>query len=113
MIVTSALLTTIVGLLLSFLFEYIPGFSGWFEKKTSQTKKLLMLGFLAVSAGAMVAIACGGLAELVGLSVTCDQVGILEIVLAFFGALGLGAATNQGFYSLTKKPDGDKPAAMF
>ena len=54
------ILPTISGILLSLLFEYVPGFSPWYAGQTSQVKKLIMIGLLALATGGAWLASCNG-----------------------------------------------------
>lgn len=95
---TPPLITAIASIALSLLMERVPGFSGWFEKKTSSEKRFVMTVMLMVTAAAVLVWNCTGTQE--GL-VTC--LGIMNwktAVLTFLATL-----TNQPAHQLTKKPD--------
>lgn len=98
MSVSPELLTLVAGVILSLLFSYVPGVNTWYAAQSDEYKKLFMLILLAVTAGGIFALACGGvLPELFGLAVTCDQTGALGLVQAFLYAL----IANQSAYKLT------------
>jgi len=92
-------LTTIAAAILAFLFEYIPGFQGWYGKLEPVYKKLLMLLFVVGAAGGVFAIACSGKGELFGVQVVCDQKSAGELIYLVLLAIGV----NQGVSRLTKK----------
>lgn len=45
---------------LSLLFLYVPGLKPWYDKKTSQTKQLIMLGLLFLSVAITFGLSCAG-----------------------------------------------------
>lgn len=87
--------SAIGGVLLSLLFEYIPGLKDWFAKKPSQTKALIMLGLMFIVGVGSVLLSCYGPFEFF----ECSEAGIWDAVTAF----AIAAATNQGTYALTKR----------
>jgi hypothetical protein len=92
----------LAGLLLSLLFSYIPGFSGWFEKLDGIQKRLVMLGLLALVAIGLVVATCAGFASDLGLQATCDRSGLVSVIWAFMLAL----IANQSTYQITaRKPE--------
>jgi hypothetical protein len=95
---TPELLSAIAGILLSLLASYCPGFSTWFERLEATRKRLVMLAALAAASAAIVALACSGLAEQLGLQATCDVNGAVRALQAFILAL----AANQSAYLISK-----------
>jgi hypothetical protein len=80
----------------SLLFAYVPGLSGWYEGKDSQTKQLVMLACF-VSAG-MAGASCAGISLSVSLP-ACDQGGLsMQLVEAFV----LATLGNVATYATTK-----------
>ena len=93
------LLTGIVGALFSLLAGYVPKFSQWFDGLETVYKRLLMVGLALVASLAVVGMACAGVATVFGLTVTCDQVGVVAVLKAF----GVFMMANQATYQLMKK----------
>jgi hypothetical protein len=87
------------GVLLSWAFSYVPGLSAWFEALSSDAKRLVMLGALAVVTAAVIGLACTGFAVDLGLSASCDRVGLIAILRAFF----LATMANQSAYKLSPR----------
>ena len=83
-------LALIAGAVLSLAFSYIPGLSNWYGKLDAIAKRLVMLGLLVVTAGAVFGIACWGIVET---GVTCDQAGALGMVRALIAAMIANKAT--------------------
>ena len=96
----AAMLTVMAGMLLAFLFEYVPGFASWYQPLTPVRKRLLMLALLAVAAGLSMALACWSPYDI---GVTCDEAGGWTLLAGFVAALGLGTASNQGTHRLIKR----------
>jgi hypothetical protein len=94
---TAEALAGLAGILLSLCFSYIPKVSDWYATLTSQYKSLLMLAALAVAALAAFGLACAGMGDLFGISLTCDQPGAMLAVRAFVVAL----VANQSTYMIS------------
>ncbi len=78
--------------MLSLLFKYVPGLSGWYEGVASEHKELIMLGLMVAVVGGAFALSCVG-----WLSVyECTEMGARDAVFALVGAV----AGNQGAYSM-------------
>ena len=58
MIVSSELIVSIAGVVLSLLFSYIPGLRTWFAALVAETKQLIMLGLLILVTAAIYALGC-------------------------------------------------------
>lgn len=97
---TSDQISLFAGVLLSLLFSYLPGLSGWFAAKDSTAKRLIMAGALLVVAVAVFGGACGKLLAALPLNVTCDQAGAVAIATNFVLAL----VANQSAYLITPQP---------
>lgn len=92
-------LTAVLGILTQILFEYVPGFTGYFQPKPEQFKRLFMAGLLLLIAIAAVLLSC--FADFTFLA--CTRTGIIDTMLAVLTAAGIGAAVNQGTHALLKK----------
>jgi len=73
----------LVGVILSALFKYIPALQVWFDAQ--KNKGLLMLAFVFVVSGGYFGLSC--LPIDLGIQVTCDVAGALEMVKAFVAIL--------------------------
>lgn len=98
---TQELLAGIAGVILSLLFSYFPGLSKWFDALAGEKKRLIMLAMLAVVAGAIYALDCGGILgkfvpELAGMCSAED--GWVIVVKSFIFAM----IANQSVYQITK-----------
>jgi len=91
---TAERLIEIVGIVLSLAFSYIPGLADWYGKLNEAYKRLIMLGLLVVTSGAIFGIACGGWLET---GVTCDQPGLVGLLKALLDAI----IVNQVAYQIT------------
>jgi hypothetical protein len=96
---TPELLTSILGVILSLLASYLPGFSSWFAALDGTKKRLFMAGGLLIIAGSVVGITCAGFASSIGVSLTCDLAGGWIALRAYLAAI----AVNQAVFQLTKK----------
>lgn len=94
---TAELLSSVAGIVLSLLFSYVPGLNAWFAGLDSVKKSLIMLGALLLVAGGIYGIACIGWGEAWGITMTCDQAGLQQLVTAFI----LAAVSNQAAYKLS------------
>ena len=94
-------LAALAGALLSLCFAYIPGLSTWYAAQLANTKRLIMLAALALTAGAVFGFGCLGWAGGLGLPVVaCDRAAALEIVRLFI----LAMVANQAAFTLSPKP---------
>lgn len=94
------LLTGIAGVVLSLLFSYLPGLSKWYSTLSGDVKRLIMLGMLAVVAGGVYALDCGGVLtkfvpDLAGMCSTAD--GWVVIVRSFI----LAMISNQSAFLIS------------
>jgi len=92
-------LAALAAIVLSLVCSYVPSSDGWWEGLTDNKRRLVMLGFLFVVALGSVGVACTGLAALLGMTITCDTSGFLEVLKAFIAA----AIANQTTFKLTPK----------
>ena len=97
---TAEILSAAAAILLSLTFSYLPKLNTWYAAQEEQTKKLVMLGAIAVVAAGSFALACAGLVtDLFGLVLTCDRAGALVVVRSFIFAL----MANQAAYLISPK----------
>ena len=92
---SSETLLIVLGAVISLLFSYVPGLASWYQPLDETKKRLIMLGLLAVIAGAVFGISCWGIFSWV----KCTQEGLLGLVTAFVFA----AMANQATSSLSPK----------
>lgn len=90
---TSELLASIAGIVLSLVFSYLPGASIWFGLLEPIHKRLVMILLILVVAVAVFGLSCSGWWP----TVTCDQAGIHGLIEAFVAAL----IANQATYLLS------------
>lgn len=94
---TPEILSTVAGAALMLIFAYAPGASTWFASLEGTRKRLIMLLMLVVVAFSSFGLACvGWLTLLFGLTLTCDQHGLAQMVYALI----LAIMANQGLYQL-------------
>jgi hypothetical protein len=99
---TSDLLVSVAGVVLSLLFSYLPGLSAWYGELAGDKKRLIMLCMLALVAGGMFALDCGGLLvkiapDVAGMCTAAD--GWVQVVRAFV----LAMIANQSAYAISPK----------
>jgi len=92
----SGSLAMVAGVLLSLLFEYVPGFAGWYGQQDEVKKRLVMLGLLVAAAVGIYALPCMGPFDWVA----CTSGGAWDVVVM----LVLAVTANQSAHRLTKKP---------
>lgn len=88
-------LAGLAGVVISLAFSYVPGLSGWFDQQAPTTKRLVVVGVLALCAGGVYAGACWGLLSWPA----CGSAGMVEIVKLFIAA----AIANQATFLLSPK----------
>ena len=100
---TTTLLSSIAGSLLSLLFSYLPGLSDWYAQlgvnpdDGGTRKRLLMLALLCLTALASFGLACSDWGWGFGLALTCDRSGAVELVSALVFAI----MANQSTYKIS------------
>lgn len=97
--ISSELLSLIAGAFLSIIFSYVRGVSVWYDSRDPMDKRLIMLGFLLVTAIAIFVASCEKLTNLV----TCDQAGALGLVRVFIMAL----MSNQATFLISPRREHD------
>jgi len=90
---SSQLLAGIAGIVLSLLFEYLPGLHDWYNALVDTKQKLVMLAALLLSAAGVFALACIGRYDLV----TCDVAGVWMLLEYFV----LAVIANQATYLIS------------
>jgi hypothetical protein len=92
---TPELITAIAGILLSLLFEFVPGFESWYGKFSKQQKRLFMVGALFLVVGGAFALSCLGIFAYF----VCSGAGAWTALQAFILAL----IANQTVHLVFKK----------
>jgi hypothetical protein len=86
---TAVLLSSIVAIVLSLLFSYVPGLNTWYAALTGEWKRVGMAVLLLLTAGAVFGMSCANVLAYV----TCDQIGAIGLVKIFVAALIANQAT--------------------
>jgi len=90
-------ITALAGVVLSILFEYVPGLHNWYNALTDTKQRLVMLGVLFVTVAGAFGLSCAKWLT----AFPCTQQGVKDAVFAFVIAL----AANQGTYTILPKKD--------
>ena len=88
-------LIAIGAAVLSLLMEYLPPFSGWYEKLSPGYKRLFMAGLLFIVVGGAFGLSCASLLTVF----VCTWVGAWAAIQVWL----LAIAINQGVHLLFKK----------
>jgi len=91
---TSELLVSIAGIVLSLLFSYIPGLRVWFAALAAEKKQLIMLGALIIVTGGVFGLGCAGVLDI---GIPCDKGGVIAIIRLLILAL----IANQSTYLIS------------
>ena len=91
---TSEILVSIAGVVLSLLFSYIPGLRVWFAALVTEKKQLLMLGALVIVTGGVFGLGCAGVLDI---GIACDKAGVIAIIRLLILAL----IANQSTYLIS------------
>jgi hypothetical protein len=86
-------LTMAAGVIISLVFSYVPGASGWFDGLGSLQKRLVMLTALFVAAAGAFGMACAGRLDL-----ACDGNGAWQLLELWL----MAAVANQATYTMTR-----------
>jgi putative flippase GtrA len=99
---TTDTISAVAAILLSLLFSYVPNVKDWFAKQPGTTKRLVVLGSLALAAAGGLALSCGSLngVMLVPGATACTETNLVDVVSAFIAAL----VANQSAYSFAPQP---------
>jgi hypothetical protein len=73
---------------------------------TATYRRLLMLGLLVAAAGASFGLACLGWGTALGITLACDQSGLLGLVRQTI----LAVIANQSVYAISPRPSGSSQA---
>ena len=96
---TPQTISTTAAVLLSLLFSYVPGLSGWYAALDATHKRLIMLALLVLVAGGAFGLACTEWSAYFALELTCDQPGAVVLLQS----LALALAANQSTYLIAPK----------
>ena len=93
---TAEMIAGFAGVLLSLIFNYVPGLNTKFAGLAKETQQLVMLGLMVLVSAAALGLACANLAVDFGIAVECTQAGVISLLQAlFFAVVG-----NQGAYKI-------------
>ena len=95
----AATLALFAGAILSLAFSYIPGLNTKFAALSPALKRTIMAALLLLVSVYAYVEACTGIG-LLGVVVTCDKTGIIELARVFVFAL----VANQSAYSAVQAP---------
>ncbi len=90
-------LSLVAGTILSLAFSYIPGVRSWFLEIDPAIKRLIMLALLAVTSAGVYGLSCLGWGIEWGITLNCDQTGLLGIVRQFI----IAVIANQSIYTIS------------
>lgn len=93
----SEVLYGVVGAVLAILFQYFPGLDAWYRAQSSNVKRLVMVGAIAVAGAVFYFASCQGYAWADG--VACEP-GSFEALVRVLWPILLG---NQTVYPLLPK----------
>jgi hypothetical protein len=94
---TSEQLTMFASVLLSLVFSYVPGANTWFAEKTTNIKRLIMLGLLALISGAVFGMACWSVTASWFPNLYCTTEGLKGLLVSF----GMAVIANQAAFSIS------------
>lgn len=92
-------LSLVAGTILSLTFSYIPGARSWFAQFEPEIRRLIMLGLLVLAAGVVYGLTCLGWAKEWGITLTCDQSGVMGII----EQLVIAIIANQSVYAISPR----------
>ena len=90
-------LSLIAGTFLSLVFSYLPGAKGWFMQFEPEVKRLIMLGLIILSAAVVFGLSCLGWGSELGITLPCDQTGLLGLVQQIV----IATIANQSIYAIS------------
>lgn len=90
-------LSLVAGTVLSLTFSYIPGVRNWFTGFDPVIKRLIMLALLALTAGVVYGLSCLGWGFEWGITLSCDQSGLLGLIEQFVIAI----IANQSIFAIS------------
>lgn len=86
----------VAGVVLSLLFEYIPGFHQWYNALSNEWKKLIMLGVVTATSLGIFGLSCIDSSLVLQTGITCDSHGAWALVASWIAAI----TANQGVHRL-------------
>ena len=100
-------LSLVAGTVLSLTFSYIPGVRNWFIEFDPAIKRLIMLALLALTAGVAYGLSCLGWGFEWGITLSCDQSGLLGLIEQFVVAI----IANQSIYAISPHKEETSPTS--
>jgi hypothetical protein len=100
-------LSLVAGTALSLAFSYLPGVRSWFSGFDPVIKRLIMLALLAATAGAAYGFSCLGWGIAWGITLSCDQTGLLGLTEQFVIAI----IANQSIYAISPHSKKNSPTS--
>lgn len=91
------LISAIAGIILSLVFEFVPGFEKWYGGLDAQFKRLFMVAALFLVVAGAFGLSCAGLLAWF----PCTGAGVWSAVQAFIAAL----VANQSVHLVFKKDE--------
>lgn len=98
-------LSLVAGTVLSLAFSYIPGVRNWFMGFDPVIKRLIMLALLALATGVVYGLSCLGWGFAWGITLSCDQSGLLGLIEQFVVAI----IANQSIYVISPQVGDTSP----
>jgi hypothetical protein len=95
---TPASLASIVGVIVSLIFRFVPKLKSWYANLIDLWKATIMVVLMLIVSVATFLIAC---TPILDIGLLCDPSGALSVIEIFF----LAIAANQATYLLTPKPE--------
>ena len=96
---SAELLASVLAIVMSLAFSYIPGLSDWYTALDRKYKQVVMGVGLVVIAFSVFGLACAGFGAQFGIDLACTQDGAIALLKLLIDAL----IVNQGTYLLTRK----------
>ena len=96
---SAELLASVLAIVMSLAFSYIPGLSDWYAALDRKYKQVVMGVGLVVIAFSVFGLACAGFGAQFGIDLACTQDGAIALLELLIDAL----IVNQGTYLLTRK----------
>lgn len=90
-------LASLAGILLSLLFSYVPGLSGWYAALSGEYKRLVMFGLLVLTGAGAYGLSCSGWGSDLVPELSCNQSSLVGLVMVIVRA----AIANQAAYLLS------------
>jgi len=92
-------LAMVAGIILTLTLSYVPGLNRQYATLSPEFKRLIMLGLLILVSAGAIGAACTGLSEVLGVTLTCDEVGLTQLAKALVAAI----IANQGVYAISPR----------